>query len=196
MKVIFLDFDGVLNSIRMLPQASPGCSRQIAARAGNYDQINPCGCEEVVKQFDRKAVERLNTLVETTSAVIVLSTSWRKLYDPESLAHILSEVGFEGQIIDETPDLPNDEQWKNSTRGERWIDRIERGHEIGEWLLQHPNVTHFVILDDCSDMWLLKPCLIQTDDEIGLTDEDVANAIVALDRSSILLAALRESFDR
>lgn len=189
--VLFLDFDGVLNSIEMLPQASPGCSRQICGRPGNYDQINPCGCVEVVKQFDRRAIALLNELLRQTDAAIVFSTSWRKLYDIESLTHILEECGFEGRVIGETPDLINDEAWKITTRGERWIDRIQRGHEIGEWLLQHPEVTRCVILDDSRDMWHLAFCFVQTNENVGLTSMDVERAIAALEASAEPLASFR-----
>jgi len=194
MNIAFLDFDGVLNNIKMKRQSSRGCSRRIQGRPPNYDEIEPCGCEQIVQHFDRANVEQLNELVEKTQAKIVLSTSWRKIYDVPSLGHVLEEVGFKGEVVDETPDLPNDEQWKDSTRGRFWIDRIQRGHEIGEWLLRHPEVTNCVILDDAIDMWQLTFCHVQTNDMVGLTAADVGCAVDLLASSARPLAAFRARF--
>ena len=55
-------------------------------------------------------------------------------------------------------------------------ERLERGMEIAEWLKGHPEVTSFVILDDCSDMAELKHRLVLTNPIDGLDDPDVERA--------------------
>jgi hypothetical protein len=67
-------------------------------------------------------------------------------------------------ILDSTPNLGN----------------AKRGVEIAEWLDDHPEVTHFVILDDDQDMEDLMDHLILIDPEVGLTDADADEVIKRL----------------
>ena len=174
MRVIFLDIDGVLNSeayIRKLEEKH----RQL----GHTDPTRPkrdttCECFKLHAQIDRDAVVQLNRLVEATGSKIVISSSWRKLFDPPELHRILSEHGLVAEIIGETPDGANDSEMRE-TYG--YIDRIFRGHEIDFWLKQHPEVDRFVILDDGGDMEMHKNRLVQTDCEEGLLADHVELAI-------------------
>lgn len=83
MKVVFLDFDGVLN-----------CS------------TTPKECS-----LDREFVERLNLLLEVSGAVVVLTTTWRLTTFADPLAGVtvcrnaLDETGFRGEVIGLTPHL-------------------------------------------------------------------------------------------
>lgn len=211
MKVVFLDIDGVLNHMGMAHEldeqhSSRGCLRRFFARADG----GSCDCYSLAKQFDRACVAKLNALLERTGAVVVLSTSWRKILAPGEIQHLLKEHGFVGKIVGATPDLPNDEAWKASTRGTKWTDYIERGHEIEEWILRNDgkmilfddddegicnvcncsgermfgcpghHVDEFVILDDCCDMARVRSALVQTDDNHGLDDQDVEVAIARM----------------
>lgn len=169
MNVVFLDVDGVLNHenfLRVLDEQH----RQLQHTRGGKE----CDCYILENQIDKASIARLNRLLEATGAKVVISSSWRKLLDPPELERVLVKHGFAGEIIGETPDGPNDPVF---TAGGIMIDRIHRGHEIAHWLSQHPEVERFVILDDCSDMEHLKHRLVQTDVDVGLTDEDVELAI-------------------
>jgi hypothetical protein len=84
-KVIFLDFDGCLNSAAYLK------SRPEDERVG-------------VIGLDRAAVARLNRLVHATGASIVVSSTWRHGRSVAQLAKILCEVGFEGYVLGATPE--------------------------------------------------------------------------------------------
>lgn len=72
---------------------------------------------------------------------IVVSSTWRHMFMPgvysnfEELIQLLNKRGLKGEIIGRTPDS--------------WHDI--RGREISEWLADHPEVTHYVILDDSPD---------------------------------------------
>ena len=166
MRVIFLDIDGVLNSELF--------NRTLDERHRQLGHHEVCECFKLYRQIDRDAVARLNRLVEATGSKIVISSSWRKLFDPPELHRILSEHGLVAEIIGETPDGPNDPEMLE-TFGH--IDRVFRGHEIDCWLKKHPEVDRFVILDDCSDMEMHMNRLVQTDCEEGLLDEHVELAI-------------------
>ena len=151
MKLVFLDFDGVLNSTPFLvgPPRKP-----------------PLG----ISAIDGRAVRRLNTIVDLTGAKFVISSTWR-IYEPVGrLIEWLEALGFEGEVIDRTPDFPGQ----------------ERGVEILEWLKAYDkspdgeDIEDFVILDDNADMYPLLDHLVQTDSEVGLTDADVRVAVEML----------------
>lgn len=156
MKIIFLDFDGVLNSW--------------AWQEANKDLLKSEGL--LYRQhLDRDAVARLNRIVAATGAVVVISSTWRRLYKLVELREILANHGFSGIVLDVTPHM-----------GRR------RGEDIAEWLASAPQaraVSGFVILDDDSDMEHLTHKLVQTSYETGLQDGDVEAAIAQLMRQPL-----------
>jgi hypothetical protein len=84
LKVVFLDFDGVLNSKEFF--RSP---RHEESEAG---------------ALDPEAIARLNRLLAATGAVVVISSSWRHGYPVEALASMLESRGFVGVVHDKTRD--------------------------------------------------------------------------------------------
>jgi hypothetical protein len=172
--MIFLDIDGVLNSEAYVLKLE-----EKHRALGHTDPARPkrettCDCFKLYHQIDREAVTRVNRLVEATGAKIVISSSWRKLFDPPELHRILGEHGLVAEVIGETPDGAHDPEMQE-TYGH--TARIYRGHEIDLWLKKHPEVERFVILDDGSDMAMHKNRLVQTDCEEGLLDDHVELAI-------------------
>ncbi len=158
MRIIFLDFDGVLNSTPFL-SANLGKGWKSAGEAEALDPAN---------------VERLERLVRETAAAVVISSSWRHGRNLPSLCAILASRGFTGRVIGKTPDfVPNNDELSKRHCG-------ERGDEIQAWLDRAPDfgheITSFIILDDASDMAHLRDRLVQTDSDTGLTDEHVAIA--------------------
>lgn len=165
MKVVFLDIDGVLN------------------HPGTY-------CAEAPWRHEAEALlrvpvapecmARLNGLIRDTAAKIVIRSSWRLFACWQDLAPALARYGLEGEVIGETPDLINDAAWLEAWRKREGApftyERLERGWEIAEWLRRHPEVTSFVILDDCSDMASLRNRLVLVDPKTGLDDSDVERA--------------------
>ncbi len=151
MKVIFLDVDGVLNSLEFLAPIQQGARRL-----------------EDHEWFDPAAVARLNRIVEATGADCVLSSTWRILHRMPDMRGFLKGAGFTGRLIDKTPGGggqrgPQIQQWLDDTAA---IGRHE--------------VESFVILDDDSDMAHLLPHLVQTSFGDGLQDEHVERAIAML----------------
>jgi len=136
MKVVFLDFDGVLTS-----------------RATGYKYGDP-GC-----------VAALNRLLLITGASIVVSSTWR-MEGLVAVKKLLFIWGVAKEPIDITPRLRNE----NATRGS----------EIKQWLVEHPVVSQFIILDDDTDMDDLRDHLIKCDTELGLTQPIAERAIQRL----------------
>ncbi len=83
-KILFLDFDGVLNS---------------------RDYIQSISSTWTTEQLDPKAVELLNQIVLQTSCKVVVSSTWRILKTKEQLIQILKSYGFVGDVIGVTPQL-------------------------------------------------------------------------------------------
>jgi hypothetical protein len=151
MKVVFLDFDGVLNSGPFLREWRDG-----------PDPI------------DASAVAHLDRICKATSALVVVSSSWRYMYGVYDFRRLLGHHNFNGAVIDVTPDL------STRTAQAKLHSSPERGEEIQAWLDDNPGVESFVILDDDSDMAHLRHRLVQTDFDVGLTEAHVEQALAIL----------------
>jgi hypothetical protein len=88
-RIIFLDIDGVLNSAQFRADNTNG--EGVAIVNGAFD---------ATAHIDPQRVARLNRLIETTSAEVVLSSSWRKLFGLERTQSSLKAKGFAHQITD------------------------------------------------------------------------------------------------
>jgi hypothetical protein len=158
-KVIFLDIDGVL-SPRWWDSNK---------QSDNY------GC-----LFDAKAVANFAKIIEKTDAQIVVSSSW-KLMGFQALQDMWKGRKLPGKIIDITPDYMSDEllMKEDSTN----VDYLfERGSEVQGWLLLHgDDVSRYVIIDDMDDILPEQQShFVQTDPEVGITEEDANIAIKIL----------------
>lgn len=166
MKVIFLDFDGVLNSTETWRKRGKGL-----ALGGPRE-----GLTGGLRGLDPDHVGPLNQIVQESGAKIVISSSWRldkKLDDMDKLDELrlyLKQAGAECDVIGMTSSGAFD-----PVRG---IGNSSiRGYQIQEWLNDHPEVTHFVILDDSDDMVHLLPKLVQTNDRTGLERRHISEAL-------------------
>src|SRR5262245_31712256 len=97
MKVIFLDLDGGLNSLRYFEDIAGEPRTMLAVPAGEVQQFT---------EIDPSAVARLNRIVAASGAHIVLSTTWRALFPLDVLQGALATRGFVGRVIGTTPAQP------------------------------------------------------------------------------------------
>lgn len=159
MRVLFLDFDGVLNTKEFLQSVFSG--RRADPEVAAY-QDRPSS------MIDPTKVALLNQIIDATHCTVVISSSWRLWHDRHELFAILLTHKFNGHIWGVTPHNPE------------IVDR-PRGLEIQDWINGAPEpVTSFVILDDYDDMEHLKHRLVQTNNQTGLTQEHVDRAIQML----------------
>lgn len=153
MKVIFLDIDGVLNS---------------AAYQAEWGGDPPSNVDET-------RMPLLCRVLEETGAVIVLSSSWRRLWHPDpalrapgwkAVGESFDRYGVE--VFDRTPDYEGN----------------NRDREVRDWLTAHGDeVESFVVLDDYGYGWGdLSDRLVQTSyyRGRGLTEDHVKEAIALL----------------
>lgn len=96
-RVVFLDFDGVLN-----------CKQ--------YFEASPDHEDSEAGALDPLAIARLNRLLAATGALVVVSSSWRHLRSIEQLTDLLCLRGFTSTVHDKTGDAPEDGVW--SQRGD------------------------------------------------------------------------------
>lgn len=124
-KVIFLDIDGVLNNDKHVPGTPV---------------------------IDESRVAYLAYVVASTNARIILSSSWKRawLRFVQNGYHATGRYDGDLELLKklfDRYDLVVDGYTPESDSGP-----YARPHEIRAWLLDHPNVTSFVILDD-DDFW-------------------------------------------
>ena len=157
MNIIFLDVDGVLNSLKYLNYY---CE---LTNTKSYNGIN--------YPFDPECLSNLKKIVEATQAKIVVTSTWRKKDSNRmKLLEVLKEYDLDKEVVGWTPVLGT------STVGPT------RGHEIYAYLTTMLNwPQNFVILDDANiymDDYL--PHLIKINGYNGLTEENVKEAITKL----------------
>jgi hypothetical protein len=163
MRVIFLDMDGVLNSVDYFDRNS--------AHRGRVEHGSDAWWTAMV---DPAAVERLNSIVEGSGAKVVISSSWRYHCTPKDMQRILSARGFRGEVVGRTP---------HATEMPASLSRMgRRGLEVEVWLAKHKHVEDFVILDDLGEGSFegLLPRLVRTSWGHGLLDEHVERALEVL----------------
>jgi len=112
MKVIFLDFDGVVS-------------------------------KGFTKKFDKMSLF-CAFMRQNKDVKIVISSSWREFRSMDELRLFFDE-DVRDQVIDKTPILTWDDDLTDIP--------FERSHEIGLWLHDHPEVTRYIALDDCPELF-------------------------------------------
>jgi hypothetical protein len=140
MKVIFLDFDGVI------------CTSDSIIDARTFAKVNKDGDRNLYheKMIDPKLVENLNKVIDETQAFVVISSAWRNSDSLDTLKMYLENNGFCGIVIGRTP------VWKEYKEdiGIKTINDLqmfwehERGNEINLWLSENKNVDSYIIIDD------------------------------------------------
>jgi hypothetical protein len=155
MRIVFLDFDGVLNT-RALVERAP------APLAIGLDLL------------DAAAVTRLERFCVEVNAEIVITSTWRLTFDRAALEDMLRAKGLAmARVRDVTPMIPH-----KRGRGQEiqhWLDTAVDAQGS-------PPLEAIVILDDDPDMLHLMPWLVQTSFETGLTDADLDAAKIVFRR--------------
>ena len=163
-KLVFLDFDGVLNS-------SEFAAHQYRNNESAQDRMG-------LDLFDPNAVECINRIVDATGAKIVVTSSWRYL-GLTKLQKLWKERGLHGEIVGMTSLHVADELILE--KGIEWLERETYGSprsvEIAHWLKSYDINDNFVILDDLPMPQDLQARAIQVNPQFGLTDQHVKQVI-------------------
>lgn len=154
MKVIFLDFDGVLNST----QSMIYWRRELGKKKYKKTQ-------RAIDRFCPIAVSNLNYIFESIKKLkIVISSSWRHGRDLETLKQILKDYGFNysQRVIGTTPTVL------------RGFNGDERDFEILEWLEENKDkhIEQWAAIDDIdyfSENKEFEGKFFKTSEDMGLT---------------------------
>lgn len=155
MKVIFLDNDGVICL------ANNWGSRHKKQKEWGGRKLSMANSEIPIQyrfdNFDKKAVDVLNSILEETAAEIVVSSDWRLYANLEELGNYYQEQGIIKKPIAYTEVfhytnwanlkiLPEDFPWERNSSREQ-----ERHFEILKWLNDNStklNIEQWVAIDD------------------------------------------------
>lgn len=151
MKVIFLDHDGVICLStewggRHKKQKKWG-GRKLSMTNGEV----PLECR--FDNFNKKAIKVLNEILEETGAEIVVSSDWKRWANVEEMGVYYEQQGIIKKPIAFTPNLgqcnwyiesyPAGFMWSRA-----WDLEQTRVIEIKQYLHDHPEITHWVSVDD------------------------------------------------
>jgi hypothetical protein len=139
MKVIFLDHDGVV----CLSNNWGGRTKK-----KGYDSNPETPLSIRMDNFDAKAVKVLNKILEETDAEIVISSDWKLHGTLEQMIEMYKDYGVIKTPIAYTPNMKDYDpeayalyQWRG------WSEQ-QRSEEIKRYLSLHPEITHWVAVDD------------------------------------------------
>lgn len=161
MKVLFLDIDGVLNA------REPLCPEAMCGR------------------FHADKVTRLNHVLRTTGAHIVLSSAWRYFVHREEMTckGIDWLLRSHGVIANRLAGVTRPDTMRPSMEWDgkgSWPHDNERGQQITDWQRQWVEFGPYAVVDDLNlGISAAGHPFVQTDGKIGLTDAD-ADKLIAL----------------
>ncbi len=160
MNIIFLDFDGVLNSDSYHKHEIFG-GRDFTVS----DQLLALR-RDPEKMLDPKAVRCLKDICDASKSRVVISSSWRVWFTTPRIINMFESNGWKNPpIIGATPNL--------------YPEGKSRGDEINSWLKEN-NKEHvrYIILDDVNNFHpYQKGQLFLTDIETGLTSEHIQSVL-------------------
>lgn len=149
MKVLFLDHDGVIClqeqwGKRYLKQEKYGAVKSLWGISTEV-HISEMPVYDRFDDFDQDAIDILNMILMETDCEVIVSSDWRNWADVEEMGNYYESQGIVKKPIGFTPlQLP---------KGLKFYDRNSeqeetRSYEILQWLSEHPEVTHWVAIDD------------------------------------------------
>ena len=145
MKVIFLDHDGV---ICLSTEWGGRFKKQREAGRKLSQSIESLPVGARFDNFNKKALKVLNEILEETGAEIVVSSDWKRWANVEELGEYYEEQGIIKKPIAFTKflkecDVPQNFPWSRTYDLEQ-----SRSLEINQYLQDHPEITHWVAVDD------------------------------------------------
>ena len=165
-KIIFLDFDGVLNT-EYYQELLQFQSKPWQDEYGAF--------------FDPNVVKQLKRIIDTTGADIVIESSWKYL-GLNAMRELWEVRNLPGKIIDITPSSVSDEYLLKADLDDLDTSKLHcKGMEIASWLSEQEEDIRYVIIDDeyvILDSRL--PHFILTNPYEGITEEQANKAILIL----------------
>lgn len=162
-RILFLDFDGVLNT--------DNYTKRLVAEGKAYRDVYG-------DLFDPEAVRNLKRIIDSVADVkIVITSTWKDTIGADNVRQLWKDRYMPGRIYGMTkPFIPD---FFSMDSDFELAIMAGKGHEVKQWLEEHAKGEHrYVILDDMS--YFLpeqEPHLVKVDQFRGITEEDSAKAI-------------------
>jgi len=150
MKIIFLDHDGVICLSNNWGGRKKKWSKYRSANPDSSKEIKYAPVEYRFDDFDKKSIKILNEILEETGAEIVVSSDWKLHATLDELGDYYESQGIIKRPIALTPNLGQC-TWHEDEEiywSPRWELEMIRVIEIKQYLHDHPEVTHWVSIDD------------------------------------------------
>lgn len=147
MKVIFLDHDGV---ICLATEWGGRFKKQQKAGRKLSQSVMSLPVDVRFDNFNKKAIIILNEILQETGAEIVVSSDWKRWADVEEMGEYYEAKGIIKKPIAYTPNLAEC-TWYNAGTfvwAPKWDLEQTRAIEIKQYLIDHPEITHWVAVDD------------------------------------------------
>jgi hypothetical protein len=149
MKVIFLDHDGVICLSNNWGGRTKKWAKYRSANPESDKEIKNAPVSVRFDDFDKKAIKILNEIIEETGCEIVVSSDWKLHATLDELGDYYEIHGINKRPIDLTPNINNCTVHGNLfIWSPRWDLEQTRTIEIRQYLHDHPEVTHWVSVDD------------------------------------------------
>lgn len=149
MKVIFLDNDGVICLSYNWGGRKKKWSKYRSANPHSSKELKDAPVFVRFDDFDKKAIKVLNTIIEQTGVEIVVSSDWKLHANLEELGEYYESQGIIKKPIALTPNIQNcTVQGNLFIWSPEWDLEQTRSIEIKQYLHNHPEVTHWVSVDD------------------------------------------------
>ena len=157
MRVVFLDFDGVITTLK-----------------SRY-------------HLDPEKMELVKRIVDATDAKIVITSSWRRFTLEDTIKSITDtsspHVGENPFVPIEAVIGVTARMYGFKYSDPKKHYSIPRGVEIERWINEHPEVEQYVILDDdCDMLYYQRNNFVHTDTYNGISEADVEKAIKILNK--------------
>jgi hypothetical protein len=150
MKVIFLDHDGVICLSSNWGGRSKKWSKYRSANPESSSDRMDAPVDVRFDNFDKKSIKVLNSILEETGAEIVVSSDWKRWANVEEMGEYYESQGISKKPIDFTLDLGKCTWYTNEVWVwfPKWDLEMSRSIEIQQYLHDHPEITHWVAVDD------------------------------------------------
>ena len=145
MKVIFLDHDGV---ICLSTEWGGRHKKQQKAGRKLSQSVTSLPVDARFDNFNKKAIAVLNEILEKTGAEIVVSSDWKRWATVEELGEYYEAQGIIKKPIAFTKHLNECEYSPAFPWSKPWDLEQTRSIEIKQYLKEHPEITHWVSIDD------------------------------------------------
>jgi hypothetical protein len=148
MKILFLDHDGVI-----CLDNNWGSRRKKQDKWGGRKlsmSLKEIPLEYRFDNFDKKAIDVLNEILETTGAEIVISSDWKAWATVEQMGEYYEMQGIIKKPIAYTKNLGqcSFQDTKSFIWSVTYDLEQSRYVEITQYLMDHPEITHWVSVDD------------------------------------------------